>query len=82
MQWQRIHLPMQEMQETWAGSLGQEYPLKKEMAAHSSTRTGKSDGQRDWGGYRPWCHKESELTECEHEHDYEQEMFTMQSNMS
>ena len=62
--------------------LGSGVSPEEEMAAHSSTRTGKSDGQRDWGGYRPWCHKESELTECEHEHDYEQEMFTMQSNMS
>ena len=30
---QRTHLPMQE---TWARSLGQEDPLKKVMAAHSS----------------------------------------------
>ena len=28
---------MQEMQETWAGSLGGEDPPEKEMAAHSST---------------------------------------------
>ena len=27
---------MQETQETWIGSLGQEDPLKEEMAAHSS----------------------------------------------
>ena len=33
-QWQRIHLPMQEMR---FQSLGREDPLKKEMAAHSST---------------------------------------------
>ena len=32
-QWQRIHLPMQEMR---VQSLGREDPLKKEMAAHSS----------------------------------------------
>ena len=25
------------MQETWVQSLGQEYPLEKEMATHSST---------------------------------------------
>ena len=29
------HLP--EMQETWVQSLGQEDPLEKEMATHSST---------------------------------------------
>ena len=33
-------------------------------------------------GYRPWCHKESQMTECEHEHDHEQEMFIMKSKMS
>ena len=27
-QWERIHLPMQETQETWALSLGQEDPLE------------------------------------------------------
>ena len=31
-----IHLPGQEIQETWARSLSQEDPLKKEMATHSS----------------------------------------------
>ena len=36
---QRIHLPMQETQETqetWVPSLGKEDPLEKEMATHSS----------------------------------------------
>ena len=32
-QWQRIHLPVQEM---WVPSLGQEDVLGKEMATHSS----------------------------------------------
>ena len=32
----RICLPMQETQETWVRSLGQEDPLEKEMATHSS----------------------------------------------
>ena len=35
-QQERIHLLMQEMQETQVRSLGQEEPLEKEMAAHSS----------------------------------------------
>ena len=35
-QQQRIHLPMQEMQETRVQSLGQEAPLEEEVAAHSS----------------------------------------------
>ena len=30
------HLPMQEAQEIWVGSLGLEDPLEKEMAAHFS----------------------------------------------
>ena len=30
------HLPMQETQEMWIHSPGQEDPLEKEMAAHSS----------------------------------------------
>ena len=32
----RIHLPMQETQETQVGLLGQEGPLEKGMATHSS----------------------------------------------
>ena len=35
-QWERIHLPMQETQETRIWSLGQEDPQEKEMATHSS----------------------------------------------
>ena len=40
-QWQKICLPMQETQETQVWSLGQEDPLEKEMATHSSSRTWK-----------------------------------------
>ena len=32
-QWERIHLPMQEM---WVESLGWEDPLEEEMATHSN----------------------------------------------
>ena len=35
-QWERIYLPMQELQETWVQFLGQEDPLEKEMATRSS----------------------------------------------
>ena len=35
-QWYRIHLPMQETQETRVRSLGREDPLEQEMATHSS----------------------------------------------
>ena len=39
------------MQETWVQSLGQEDPLEKEMATHSSILTGKS----------PWTKKPGRL---------------------
>ena len=35
-QWQRIHLPMQETQEIWVQSLSWEDPLGEEMTTHSS----------------------------------------------
>ena len=35
-QWQRVCLPVQEMQGMWVQSLGQEDLLEKEMATHSS----------------------------------------------
>ena len=35
-QWQRTHLPAQELQEMGVQSLGREGPLEKEMATHSS----------------------------------------------
>ena len=31
-----IHLPMQEMQETWVQTMGEEDPLEEEMATYSS----------------------------------------------
>ena len=40
-QWLRIHLLMQETQEPWVRSLGQEDPLEEEMATHSSIRAWK-----------------------------------------
>ena len=39
---------MQEMQEMQVQSLGQEDPLEREMATHSSILPGKSHGQRSW----------------------------------
>ena len=42
------------MRETRAQSLGQEDPLEKELAIHSSTMPGKSHGQRSLVGYSPW----------------------------
>ena len=54
--WWRIHLPRQEMQETRVRSLGLpwEDPLGKEMAATPVFLLGKSHGQRSLVGYSPW----------------------------
>ena len=41
---------------------------QKEMATHSSTLAGKSDGQRSLVGYSPWDRKESDTTEQLHFH--------------
>ena len=49
-QWEGIHLPMQETQETQVPSPGQEDPLEKEMATHSSTLTWELPWTEDPGG--------------------------------
>ena len=51
------------MQETWVLSLGQEDPLEKEMATHSSALAGKSHGERSLIGYSPWGRRESDMIE-------------------
>ena len=60
------------MWETRVQSLGQEDPLEKEMATHSSILfffstpvflPGKSHGLRILVGYSPWRRKESDTTE-------------------
>ena len=42
--------------------LGQEDPLEKEMATHSSILAWKIHGQRSLVGYSPWGCKESDMT--------------------
>ena len=54
---------MQEMQEIEVRSLGQEDPLEKEMANHSSIPAWKSHGQWSLVGYSPQGCKESDTTE-------------------
>ena len=44
-------------------TLGQEDPLEKEMATHSSILAGEFHGQGSLVGYGPWGHKESDTTE-------------------
>ena len=78
-EWSRILLPMQETQETWARSLGQEEPLEKEMATYSTIFDpmdrkawrlpspvfvpGKFHGQWSPAGNSSWGRKESGMTE-------------------
>ena len=50
------------MQETRIRSLGQEDPLQKEMATHSSIH-GEFHGLRSLVDYSPWGRKESDTTE-------------------
>ena len=57
------------MQETWVWFLGQEDPLEKEIATHSSTPVllpGKSHGWKSLVGYNPQGRKESDTTEWLH----------------
>ena len=52
------------MQETRVQFLGQEDPLEKEMAAHSSILPGESYGQRSLVSYSLWGSRESDMTEA------------------
>ena len=50
------------MQETRVRSLGQEDPLEKEMATHSSVLAWRIPWTEEPGGYSPWGHKELDTT--------------------
>ena len=52
-----------EIQEIRVQSMGQEDPMEKGMAAHSSILAGEFHGQKSLAGYSPWGHKESDTTE-------------------
>ena len=54
---------MQEMQESQVGSLGQEDPLEKGMATHSSILAWEIQGQRSLVGYSPKGCKELDMIE-------------------
>ena len=51
------------MRETQVRSPGQEDPLEKEMATHSSTLAWKIPWTEEPGRYSPWGCKESDTTE-------------------
>ena len=60
---QRIHLPVQEMEEMCVQSLGgEEWRRKWHPTPVFLPR--KSRGQRILAGYSPGGHKESDMTEC------------------
>ena len=50
------------IQKTWVQPLGQEDPLEKGMATHSSI-LGEFQRQRSLASYNPWDHKELDMTE-------------------
>ena len=65
------------VQDTWVWSLGQEYPLEKGMATHSSILAWRIPWTEETGGYSPWGCKELDTTEqpklsWSHFRDYEQ----------
>ena len=49
-QWERIHLPVKETQETQIPSLSQEDSLEEEMATHSSILTWEIPRTEESGG--------------------------------
>ena len=51
------------MQEKQVQSLGQEDPLKKEMATHSSVLAWRIPWTASLAGYSPQGHKEQDMTE-------------------
>ena len=51
------------MWETWVRALGQEDPLEKEMATHSSILAWRIPWIGELVGYSPWGRKESDMTE-------------------
>ena len=51
------------MQETQVRSMGQEDPMAKEMATHSSILAWRIAWTEEPGGLHPWGHKESDTTE-------------------
>ena len=51
------------MQKTWVQPLGQEDPLEKRMATHSSILAWRIPWMEERWGYGPQCLKESDTTE-------------------
>ena len=62
-QWVKNLPEMQETQETWVRSLGQEDPLEKEMTTHSSILVQEIPWIEEPGDYSLWGCKELDTTE-------------------
>ena len=58
------------VQETWVQTLGQEDPLEKEMATHSSILAWRIPWTEEPGGLQSMGHKESDTTERLHTHSH------------
>ena len=58
------------MQEMQVQSPGQEDPLEKEMATHSSVLACKVPWTEEPTSYSPWDCKELDMTECTHTHTH------------
>ena len=56
--------------ETQVRSLCLEDPLEKGMATHSSILSWEIPWTEEPGGYSPWCHKESDMTEWLTKHTF------------
>jgi len=64
--WLRIHLLMQEIQETRVQSLVRKIPLKGEMATHSSILVWKISWTEEPGGATVYGDAESDTTQHTH----------------
>ena len=58
------------MQETWVRSLGQEDPLEKGIATHTSIFAWRILWTEELVDYSPWSSKESDMTERLGTHTY------------
>ena len=61
-QWIKNLPAVQETQETWVQSPGQEDPLEKEMATHSNILAWETPWTEE-PGYSSWSCRESDVTE-------------------
>ena len=66
---------MQETQETWVWSLGQEDPLEEEMATHSSILAWKLHRQMSLVEYSSWSCKESDAAYWLNDNNTQNEQF-------